>query len=163
MARAREYNDSALRARLVPAFEVRTDGPVGACDQHPAWFTAPSGGGDCGGEVVRKIQDLGTRHESGLVGRKVGSKQFVEPSWVNISETVRQFLNGARFGKIARETFAPVGLFFAGIRHVGGNIDQADDGRICACFGNHCASVTVSDGGYTDRPEEKERALWRQH
>jgi len=76
VAGARDFDDAALRARRVPAFEVRTDGPVGACDQHPAWFTAPSGGGDCGGEVVRKIQDLRTRHESGH-GQEEGRQQTI--------------------------------------------------------------------------------------
>src|SRR6516164_7127730 len=33
--------------------------------------------------------------KAAMVRRKVGSKQFVEPPWVNISETVRQFLDGA--------------------------------------------------------------------
>src|SRR5580704_10613266 len=64
---------------------------------------------------------------------------------VDVCETVRCFLYGARLGQIARKAISVLGLFLTGIRHVGRDIHQADDRWIVARFGNDGSSIAMGD------------------
>src|SRR5580700_9982452 len=66
-------------------------------------------------------------------------------SRIDIRETVRSFLYGARFGEVARETLSVVSLILSSIWHVRRDVHQSDNSSICASFRNYGSAVAVSD------------------
>src|ERR1700683_2958176 len=92
VARAGDFDLVALGSFGVPAFEIGVDGSVASGYQHPAWFGSPRSRSDGCAEIVAKIEDLRTRHESSLLRGQVRCKQLVKSRRVGISETVRRVL-----------------------------------------------------------------------
>src|SRR5580658_8100840 len=90
----------------IPPFQVRVDGSIASRHYHPAWFGSPGSRGDRRCEIVCKVEYLRARHECGLVGGKVSCEQFMKLRRVDIGETVRRFLYGARFGEVARKALS---------------------------------------------------------
>jgi hypothetical protein len=80
-----------------------------------------------------------------LLGAEVGREQLMELCRVDIGETVRRLLYCGRVGQVAWKTLSVFRLFLSGIRHMSGNIDQADNGRVVSRFGDYRTSVAVSN------------------
>src|ERR1700678_3019169 len=129
----------------IPPFEVRVDGSVCSSYQHPARFGSPRSRGDDGFEIVSRVEYLRSRHEGGLLCRKVGCEILMELRRVEISETICRFLYRSRLAKVAWETLSVVRLILASVWHVGGDINQSDDRWIRSGFGNYRSTVTMSD------------------
>src|SRR5580700_7155097 len=66
-------------------------------------------------------------------------------SRIDIRETVRSFLYGARFGQVAWETLSVVSLVLSSIRHVRRDVHQADHRWIRAGFCNYGSPIAVRD------------------
>src|SRR6202041_667316 len=64
---------------------------------------------------------------------------------IDIGETIRRFLYGARFGEVTRKALSVVGLFLAGIRHVGCDIYQTYNRWIRTSLRDYSSSVAVGD------------------
>src|ERR1700680_48315 len=64
---------------------------------------------------------------------------------VDICETVRRFLYGARFGEVARKALSVVRLFLAGIWHVSRDIHQPDNRWVRARFRNYGSPIAMTD------------------
>src|ERR1700683_4922591 len=90
-----------------------------------------------------RVEHLRARHECGLVGGKVSCEQFMKLRRVDICETVGRFLYGARFGEAARKALSVLGLFLAGIGHVGCDIHQANNRWIYTRFRNYGSPIAV--------------------
>src|SRR5580700_1260596 len=143
MAGARDFNLVAISSRGIPALEVWIDGSVASGYQRPAWFASPSGGGDDSLKIICRIHHLRSRHESCLLSREVSREVFVKLRRVKISEAVRCFLYRGGFVEVTGKALSVVGLILASIRHVRGDVYQADNRWIRPRFGNYCASVAV--------------------
>src|ERR1700722_8347671 len=92
----------------VPSFKVRVDGSVLCRYQHPAWFASPRGRGDDSLEIVRGVGYLRSRHESGLLHRKIGCKVLMELRGIEVRETICRPLYRTRLTKITREALSVV-------------------------------------------------------
>src|SRR5216110_2689623 len=103
----------------MPPFEVWIDGSIFYRYQHPAWFASPRRRGDHCFEIVRKVEHLRSRHESGLLSRQVGCEVLMKLRGVEISETLCRLLYRSRLAEVTGETFSIVSLILSRIRHVG--------------------------------------------
>jgi hypothetical protein len=86
---------------------------------------------------------LGPRHESCLIRGHVGSEIRWKLHWVEVSEAVRRLPYRIRFADVAREALPIVSFALSRIWHVGGDVNQANNRRVCSCLGNHGAPVAV--------------------
>src|SRR5580700_91917 len=145
VAGACHFDRVALCTLGIPTFQVRADRSIASGHHHPARFGSPGSRGDRRGEIVRKVEHLRFRHESGLLGRQVRSEQFMKLSRIDIRETVRSFLYGARFGQVAWETLSVVSLILSSIWHVRRDVYQSDNSWIRAGFSKYGSSVAMSD------------------
>ena len=123
MTGARDFDLVALGSSGIPPFEVGIDGSVFCRDQHPARFASPRRRGDDCFEIVGQVEDLRSRHESGLLSRQVGGEVLMKLRGVEVSETVCCLLYRSGFAEVARERFPFVGLILSSIRHVGRDVD----------------------------------------
>src|SRR3984957_20994640 len=64
---------------------------------------------------------------------------------VDIGETVRGFLYGARLGEAAREALSVVRLVLSSVWHVRRDVHQSDNSWIRASFRNYGSAVAASD------------------
>src|SRR3979409_1918664 len=99
----------------VPSFNLRVDGPVFCRYQHPAWFASPRRRRDDCLEIVSGVEYLRSRHESGLLRRKIGCKVLMKLRGVEVSETVRRLLYRTRLAEITREALSVIGLVLSSI------------------------------------------------
>src|SRR6516162_6369088 len=74
-------------------------------DQHPTRFASPRGLGDDCIEIGSCVEHLRSRHESGLLSRKVGCEVFMKLRGVEVGETVRRLLYRVRLVEITWESF----------------------------------------------------------
>src|SRR5271155_2491771 len=65
--------------------------------------------------------------------------------WVEVSEAVRRLLYCVGLAEVAGETLSVVRLILACIRHVGSDVHQAGNRRVCPRFGDYGSAVAVSD------------------
>src|SRR6266446_759848 len=129
----------------IPAFEIGINGSVFAGDQHPTWFASPRRRGDDCFEIVSCVEHLRSRHEGGLLSRKIGGEVFVKLRGIEVSKTVCCFLYRGRLTEVTREALSDISLIFSNIWHVGRDVDQSGDGWIVPRFGNYCSAITVTD------------------
>src|SRR6266550_522433 len=134
-----------LRPFGIPPFEVGVDGSVLCRYQHPAWFASPSRRGDDCFEIVRCVEHLRSRHESGLLSRQVGCEVLMKLCGVEVSETVCRLLYRGRLAEVTWEALSVVSLILSSIRHVGRDVHQSGNRWIRSGFSNYRSPITVSD------------------
>ena len=113
-----DFGRVAVRTHSVPALQVGIDGSVCSGDDHPTWSTSPRRSGDHCFEIVRCVDYLRSRHESGLLRRQIGCKVLMKLRGVEVSETVCRLLYRARLAEITWEAFSVVRLILSSVRHV---------------------------------------------
>src|SRR5258708_28612281 len=145
VAGARNFDLMAVGSRGVPAFEVGVDGSVRPGYHHPAWFVSPRSRGDDRFEIVRKVEYLRSRHETGLLGRQVSCEVLMKLRGVEVRETVRCLLYCTRLAEVAWEALAVVRLVLSSVGHVGSHVHQSGDRRICARFRAYGSPIAVRD------------------
>src|SRR6267142_4739247 len=145
VAGARDFHLVTVGSCRVPAFEVGVDSSICACHQYPAWFGSPRSRGDNSFEVVGEIGHLRPRHESSLLRGKVGRKVFMKLRVVEVRETVCGLLDRARLAEVAWEALSIIRLVLSSIGHVGSDVHQSGDRRICARFRDYGSPVAVRD------------------
>ena len=118
MAGAFNFDRVAHGPLGIPAFEVGVDGSVCSRYQHPGWFAFPRSRGDNCLEVVAEIGHLRSRHESGLLGRKVSCEVLMELCGVEVSETVCRLLYCSRFAEVTWEALSVVSFIFSSVGHM---------------------------------------------
>src|SRR5262245_45042443 len=110
VAGARDFDLAAVGSCGIPPLKIRVDRSVCPRHQHPAWFASPRRRGDERFEIVSCVEHLGSRHESGLLGRKVGCEVRMKLRGVEVSETVRRHLYRIRLAKITRKALSGISL-----------------------------------------------------
>ena len=73
-------------------------------------------------EIVRRVEYLRSRHESGLLSRQVGCKVLMKLCGVKVSETVSRLLYRSRLAEVTWETLSVVNLILSSIWHVGSDV-----------------------------------------
>ena len=109
MARAFDFDHEAMSSLGVPPFKVRVDGSILCRYHHPAWFASPRRRGDGRFEIASCVEYLRSRHEVGLLRRKIRCKVLMKLRGVEIGETVC-FLYRTRLAEITREALSVVWL-----------------------------------------------------
>src|SRR5258708_31838110 len=97
-----------MSSRGVPAFKVGVNGSVFCRYHHPAWFASPRRCGDDCLEIVRCVEYLRSRHESGLLRRQISRKEFMELGGIEVRETICRLLYRTRLAEVAREALCVV-------------------------------------------------------
>src|SRR5437899_8071868 len=129
----------------IPPFEVWIDGSIFYRYQHPAWFASPRRRGDHCFEIVRRVEYLRSRHESGLLSRQVGCEVLMKLRGVKVSETVSRLLYRSRLAEVTWEALSVASLTLSSIWHVSRDVHQSGNRWIRARFGNYGSPVAVSD------------------
>src|SRR6267154_4638389 len=134
-----------MSSRGVPSFKVRVDGSVFCRYQHPTWFASPRRRGDDCLEIVCRVEYLRSRHESGLLHRKIGCKVLMKLGGIEVRETICRLLYRTRLAEVTREALSVVRFVLSSVWHVRCNIHQSSNGWIRARFGNYGSPITVRD------------------
>jgi hypothetical protein len=122
MARACDFDHVAMSSLGVPPFKVGVDGSVFFRYDHPTWFASPrSRGYDCF-EIASCVEYLRSRHEVGLLNRKIRCKLLMKLRGIKIRETIRRLLYRTRLAEVTREALAIVGFVLSGVWHVRCNV-----------------------------------------
>src|SRR5881275_2539974 len=96
VAGAWDFDRVATSSVGVPSFKVRVNGSVFCRYQHPTRFASPRGRGDDCLEIVRCVEYLRSRHESGLLHRQIGCKVLMELGGIEVRETICSLLDRTR-------------------------------------------------------------------
>ena len=145
MAGACDFDRVALGSLGIPPFEVGVDGSVFRRYQHPARFASPRSRGDDCFEIVSEVEDLRSRHESGLLSRQVGCEVLMKLRGVEVSETVGRLLYRTRLAEVTRESLSVVSFILSRIWHVSRDVHQSGNRWIRSRFGNYGSPIAVSD------------------
>src|SRR4030088_2480261 len=101
----------------VPPFKVRVDGSVFCRYQHPAWFASPRRRGDDCLEIVRSVEYLRSRHESGLLRRQIGREVLMKLGGIEVRETTCRLLYCTRLAEVTREALSVVCFVLSRVWH----------------------------------------------
>src|SRR5580692_3199428 len=144
MAGAGDFDLVAPGPRRVPSFEVRIDGPVRTCYEHPGWFASPRGCGDDCLETVSRVEHLRSRHKGSLLRRKVGCKVLLKLCGIEISEAVCRLLYCRRLAEVTGKALSVISFIFASVWHVGCDIHQTSNSGIVSGFCDYGSPITMS-------------------
>jgi hypothetical protein len=122
MARACDFDHVAMSSLGVPSFKVRVDGFIFCRYHHPTWFASPRSRGDDCFEIARRVEYLRSRHEVGLLYRKIRCKVLMELRGVEVRKTICRLLYRARLAEVTREALAIVGFVLSSVWHVRRNV-----------------------------------------
>src|SRR5712671_5837777 len=145
VAGAGDFDLVAVGSCGIPPFEIGIDGSVRSRYQRPAWLASPRSCGDDGFEIVSLVEHLRARHEGRLLGRQVGCEVLMKLGGVEVSETVCRLLYCSRLAEVTWEALSVVSLIFSSIGHVGSDVHQSGDRRICARFSDYGSPIAVRD------------------
>src|SRR5271156_5761499 len=129
----------------IPSFKVRVDGSVLCRYQHPTWFASPRSRGDDCLEIVRCVEYLRSRHESGLLRRQIGREIFVELVGIDVGETICRLFDRTRLAEVTRKALSVVRFVFPSVWHVRSNVHQSGNRWIRTRFRNPGSPIAVCD------------------
>src|ERR1700761_2825423 len=89
----------------IKAFEVGVDRSIRPGDDHPTRFFSPCRRGDDCLEIVRCVEHLRSRHESGLLHREIGCKVLMELVWIEVREAICCLLYRTRLAEVTGKRF----------------------------------------------------------
>src|SRR3981081_2188477 len=129
----------------VKPFEVGVDRSIRSGDDHPTRFFCPCRRGDDCLEIVRGVGSLRSRHESGLLHRKIGCKVLMELGGIEVCEAICRLLYRTRLAEVTREALSVVRFVLSSVWHVRCNVHQSGNRWIRARFCNYGSPIAVRD------------------
>src|SRR5882757_4406880 len=145
MAGACDFYRVAMSSLRIKPFEVGVDRSIRPGDDHPTRFFSPCRRGDYCLEIIRGVGYLRSRHESGLLHRKIGCKVLMELGGIEVRKTICRLLYRTRLAEVAREALSVVRFVLSSVWHVRCNVHQSGNRWIRARFGNYGSPIAVRD------------------
>src|SRR5258705_6359477 len=129
----------------IKPFEVGVDRSIRPGDDHPTRFFSPRRRGDDCLEIACRVEYLRSRHESGLLHRKIGCKVLMELGGIEVRETICRLLYRTRLAEVTREALCVVRFVLSSVWHVRCDIHQSGNRWIRARFCNYGSPIAVRD------------------
>src|SRR6202007_3171219 len=86
-----------------------------------------------------------SRHQSGLLHRKIGCKVLMELGGIEVRETICCLLYRTRLAEVTREALSVVRFVLSSVWHVRCNVHQSHNRWICARLRNYGSTIAVRD------------------
>ena len=81
-------------------------------------------------KLSASVEHLRSRHESGLLHRKIGCKVLMKLRRIEVSETICRLLYRTRLAEVTREALSVVRFVLSSVWHVRCNVHQSGNGWI---------------------------------